>query len=214
MSSRYYPVFLDIAGKPVLVVGGGKVALGKVEGLLQAGAQVTLISPQLYPNFQSLLELKRLAWIDRAYSRGDVDGYFLVIIATDQRELNAAIVQECREKGVLTNAVDDPANCDFVMPSVIRRGSLTVAISTGGESPAAARRIREELETFLTDDYAALLDLASEVRQELRARNLAVKPEAWNKALDADLRSLLAVGQREEAKRRLTDLLVKSLAVD
>lgn len=211
---RYYPVFLDIADRPVIVIGGGEVALRKVEGLMNAAAQVTVVSPHLHPDLEALAQQGRLRHVARPYRPGDLDGYVLAFVATDDRSLNAAVAREGRERRVWVNAVDDPDNCDFVMPSIVRRGDLMVAISTGGGSPATARKIREELENFLTDEYVLLLDIAAEVRQELRRKGVVVDPQTWNAALDSDLRFLLAEGRRQEAKERLLRILLEPVKTE
>lgn len=213
---RYYPVFLDIAGKPVVVVGGGNVALQKVEGLVEAGAHVTIVSPELLPQLRELAGSGRIRHIGREYQPGDLEGYLLAFVATDDRSINATVTQEGRKRGVWVNAVDDPPNCDFIMPGVIRRGDVVVAVSTSGASPAMARKLREDVQAFLGEDDAELLDLAAEVRRELAKRNIAVNAcdrcdrshtDVWNAALDAEVKKLISVGDRPAAKARL----VKSL---
>lgn len=200
---RYYPVFLDIAGKPVVVIGGGNIAHQKVVGLLKAGADVTVISPELNPAMAKLSSEGRLRHIERDYASGDLEGYVLAFVATDDRSVNATVAAEGKERRVWVNAVDDPPYCDFIMPGIAQQGELIVAVSTSGKSPAMARKMREELEAFLTEDYARMLELAAEVRAELRERDAVVDSEVWNKALDGELRSLLAEGKRAEAKERL-----------
>lgn len=209
---RYYPVFLDIAGKPAVVIGGGDVAYQKVKGLLDAGADVTIVSPELQPDLQALAEEGKVRRIAREYQPGDLDGYFLAFVATDDRSINSTVAAEARERQVLVNAVDDTPNCDFIMPAIAQRGSIIVAVSTSGTSPAMARKMREELEAFLTEDYALMLDLAAEVRRELLEKGVAVTPEVWNAALDADVKRLLGEGRREEAKDRLLQRLLEPAA--
>ena len=206
---RYYPVFLDVAGRPVVVIGGGTVALRKVEGLLDAGALVTVVTPDLHPELRPLVEEGRVRHQQRGYRHGDLEGCLLAFVATDDRSLNAAVAREGKERGVWVNAVDDPANCDFIMPGVVRRGDIIVAVSTSGGSPAMARKMREELEAFLTQEYVLLLELAAEVRGELREKGVQVDPEVWNAALDGELRGLLARGHRAEAKDRLLRFLLQ-----
>lgn len=214
---RYYPVFLDIAGKPVVVIGGGNIALGKVEGLLDAGAAVTVVSPELLPRLRELVDEGQVAHVNREYESGDLEGFTLAFVATDDRSTNAAVTQEGRERRVMVNAVDDPPNCDFIMPGIVRRGDLIVAISTSGGSPAMARKFREQLEAFLTEEDSQLLDLATVVRQEFRDRKITVKPcprcdrnanDIWNAALDANIKRLLGEGKRAEAKERLAKYLL------
>jgi len=213
---RYYPVFLDIAGKPAVVIGGGHIALQKVQGLLDAGADVTVVSPELLPELQDLVSKGRLSHVPRGYQPGDLEGFALAFVATDDRSVNAEVTKEARERRVLVNAVDDPPNCDFIMPSIVRKGDLIVAISTSGGSPAMARKFREQVEEFFSEEDAGLLALASEVRREFRDNGLAVGDcprcgrgpnDLWNAALDASVKRLLSEGRRDEAK----ELLVRRL---
>ena len=206
---RYYPVFLDIAGKPAVVVGGGQVALRKVEGLLDAGAQVTVVSPALHPGLEALIAAGRASHIAREYSPGDLEGCLLAFVGTDDRSVNAAVAREGKQRGVWVNAVDDPANCDFIMPGIVRRGDIILAVSTSGGSPAMARKLREDLEQFLTPEYALMLDLVAQVRRELCDRGVKVEPEVWNAALDAEVKRLLSQGHRDEAKQRLLRSLLE-----
>ncbi len=214
---RYYPVFLDIAEKPVVVIGGGNVALQKVEGLAEAGARVTVVSPELHPRLREVVNAGSVKHIEREYRPGDLEGFQLAFVATDDRSANATVWREGHERGIWVNAVDDIPNCDFIMPGIVRRGDLVLAISTTGASPAMARKVREDLEAFLKDEDALLLDLAGEVRRELREQDITVRgcdrcgrapTDVWNAALDADVKRLLAEGQREKAKQRLLKLLL------
>jgi len=206
---RYYPVFLDIAGKPAVVIGGGQVALRKVEGLLDAGAHVTVISPALHPDLEALVAAGRVRHIAREYSPGDLEGYLLAFVSTDDRSVNAAVAREGKQRGVWVNAVDDPANCDFIIPGIVRRGDIILAVSTSGGSPAMARKLREDLEQFLTEEYALMLDLVAQVRRELCDRGVKVEPEVWNAALDAEVKRLLSQGHLDEAKQRLLRSLLE-----
>ena len=206
---RYYPVFLDIAGKLVVVIGGGEVALRKVEVLLDAGARVTVVSPALHEGLRTLATAGRVNHIGRTYQPGDVEGYALAFVGTDDRSANEAVAREGKERGVWVNAVDDPPNCDFIMPGVVSRGGLIIAVSTSGGSPAMARKMREELEAFLTEDYVLMLELAAEVRGALREQGVMVDPEVWNAALDTEVKRLLGDGRRAEAKERLLRALLE-----
>jgi precorrin-2 dehydrogenase len=207
MTVAYYPIFLELAGRSCLVVGGGPVAERKVEGLLAAGAVVTVVSPTLGGPLRRLLDEGRVRHLAREYRPGDLDGHQLAFVATDDGAVNAAVALEGRERSVWVNAADDPAHCAFILPSVLRRGELQVAVATGGTSPALSRVIREELEGYFTDDYAALSRLAAEVRRELSTRRHRVDAEVWRRALDADLRRLLADGRHDEARTRLLERL-------
>jgi siroheme synthase-like protein len=201
----YYPVFLDLTGRRCLVVGGGAVGVRKVEGLLAADADVTVVSPPPSPALDELCRDGRIRWLQRDYRAGDLEGFALCLTATDDTAVNAAVAAEGRERGVWVNAADDPDNCDFILPSVLRRGDLQVAFSTGGRSPALARKIREELEAVIGPEYEALVDLAGEVRESLRAEGRSFDTQAWSDALAPDLRDLLREGRLREARDRLIE---------
>ncbi len=199
----YYPIFLDLTDRPCLVIGGGEIGRRKVEGLLAAGASVTVISPELDPELRRQRDQGRITHVEREYREGDLDGFELCMVATDDGAVNGAVSREGRQRHVWVNASDDPVNCDFILPSVVRRGSVTVAASTGGGSPALARRLREELEAYLDADIPALGELLSETRADLKARDMNPDPDTWQRAIDPQLRALLAQGRREEARERL-----------
>lgn len=196
----YYPIFLDMSDRPCLVIGGGPVAERKVEALLAVGARVTVVSPVATVRLESWAREGRIRLVARMYRLGDLDGYALAFAATDEGAVNGAVAGEGRAAGVWVNAADDPAHCDFILPSVLRRGDLVVAVATGGASPALSRAVREELEAYFTEDYAVLVEVVAEVRRELRERARVPHAEAWRRALDGDLRRLIAEGRREEAK--------------
>lgn len=214
---RYYPVFLDLQGKPVVVVGGGNVALQKIGNLVEAGAQVTLVSPELIPELKQYVDDGKVMHIKREYENGDMDGYFLAFVATDDGAINKVVADEARSRGVWVNAVDDVPNCDFIMPSIVQKGELIIALSTSGKSPAMARKVREDVEAFLGEEDAALLDLAAEVRRELNEQKIEVRDcercgrshlDVWNAALDADVKKLAGAGEHDQAKERLLKLLL------
>ena len=205
--NSYYPIVLDLRDRPCLVVGGGPVAEAKVEGLLAAGARVTVVSPALSERLASWTTADRIAYRQREYIASDLDGQQLVFSATDRRDVSLAVAADARQRGVWVNAADDPENCDFLLPSVLQRGRLQVAVSTGGASPALAARLRRDLESYFTREYEELVELAAEVRRELRASGRRADASRWRAALDADLRQLLAEGRRGDAKARLLDRL-------
>jgi len=199
----FYPIALELEGRPCLVVGGGAVAERKVEALLEAGARVTVVSPTVTPHLASWAHEGKIHRVARAWERGDLAGHALVFVATDDGAVNAEVASEGRRGGVWVNAADDPDHCDFILPSVLRRGALTVTVSTGGTSPALARAIREELETYFTDDYRVLARLAGEARCALRGSGAAADADAWRRALDPALRRLIVEGREDEARARL-----------
>jgi siroheme synthase-like protein len=203
----YYPISLDLVGRPCLVVGGGAIAERKVAALVEAGARVTVVSPSLTPALLRLATEAPLRWRPREYAQGDAAGFVLVMVATDDRAVNAAVAVECRERCIWVNCADDPARCDFILPSVLRRGAVTVAVSTGGASPTMARLVREELDALVPRDVAVLTDVVASVRSALSEDGVSLDAERWRQALDGELRSLVAAGRTTEARARLRDRL-------
>ena len=203
----YYPIFVEMTNRPCVVVGGGVVAEKKAEALLNAGATVTVISPSLTGLLHSQTEAGKIRYVGREYRPGDLNGFEMVFVATDDKKVNSVVAREAREQGVWINAADDPSHCDFILPSVLQRGDLVVAVATGGSSPALSRAIREELESYFTRDYAELTEVAAEVRRELRQRSVSPGAKAWRQALGEGFRRLIAKGKREEAKAHLMDTL-------
>jgi siroheme synthase-like protein len=199
----YFPIYLEMAGRRCLVVGGGEVAERKVASLLEAGAKVAAISPEATDNLLRWSMENRIEFIARRYQAGDLADYDLVFVATDEPDVTTQVSNEGHRLGVWVNAADDPAHCDFILPSVLRRGDLTVAVSSGGRSPALARVIREELELYFTEEYALLAQLAAEVRGELRARAITAPIETWRRALSGEVRQLLMRGDLARAKTLL-----------
>ena len=213
----YFPIFVDVQQRPILVIGGGNVGLEKATVLLRAEAsQLTVISPELIADLQAAADAGRIAHIPRAYAEGDMVGFEMVFIATDDRSANATIRAEGKRQGIWVNAADDPANCDYILPSVVRQGPITIAISTGGGSPALARRVREELTDYFSEDFIPLAELLSEVRAELRAKGVLpqISQETWQRAIDGNLRALLAQRRIGQAKALLLARLGAPLAAE
>ncbi len=192
-----------MAGRKTLVVGGGRVAAEKVGGLLAAGARITLVAPELSPKLQSLVADGALAHEPHEYREGDLAGYEVCFVATDDGAVNAAVAAEGKRRGIWVNAADDPKNCDFILPSVVRQGDVVVAASTGGASPALARRLREDLTAFLSEDYVPLTDLLREVRAEVKQRGASIDGDTWQTAMDGRFRALVAQGRLDEAREYL-----------
>jgi precorrin-2 dehydrogenase / sirohydrochlorin ferrochelatase len=200
----YFPIYLEMTGRRCLVVGGGTVAERKIASLLEVAAEVTVISPDVTETIAGWAKNNSIQLKARRYRPGDLADFELVFVATDDGELNAQVYEEGKSRAVWVNAADDPAHCDFILPSVLRRGELTVAVSSGGNSPALARTIREELELHFTAEYAMLTELAGNVRDELRRRSITVPFEIWRKALSGgEVRQLLVQGDLAQAKSRL-----------
>ena len=162
-------MFLKLTGRACVVVGAGTIAEGKIEALLEAEARVTVIAPEALPRVQALAQGGDITWVQRAYTEGDLSGAFLCVAATATAEVNRAVFAEAVARGVLCNAVDDPPFCDFYFPSIVRRGDLQVAISTAGESPALAQRLRKEINAALPLDTGEWLMELGRLRREVTA---------------------------------------------
>ena len=209
--STYYPIFLNIQGKKCVVVGGGEVAERKARALVEQEASVTVISARVSDGLTQLAEQGIIELSLRDYQPGDLENALIAIAATDDPKVNMDVVREGQERGVLTNVVDAPEHSDFIVPSLLRRGDVSIAVSTGGKSPALARRIRTELEQSLAPEYASLALLVSQVRQELKRDGIYVDGNAWQESLDLEpLLDMLKKGEFEQAKEKLlSDLLGK-----
>ena len=202
----YYPLSLDMTERRCLVVGGGPVAERKAAGLLDAGARLTVVSPAATDRMHDWARTERIRLRLREYAAGDLAGHSVVFVATDAGRVNARVARDARAAGVLINAADDPAHCDFILPAVLRRGELTVAVSTGGASPALARAVRDELGAYLDrEDYAALARVAADARRTLRDRGTPASWERWRRALTGEVRALVRADRLDAARERLLD---------
>src|SRR5437870_7021281 len=175
--TRYMPVALNLKDKPVLVVGAGAVGTPKVQEFLACGARVTVVSPQASEAVRQEAAAGRIRWIERPYLAGDAEGYFFVMVATNDPHVNAAIFDEASARGQLVNVCDDPAHCNVIFASRIERGPLTVSVFTHGASPALSKRVRRELERVLGPEYAEFADWLAEIRPRIRALPSLTQPQ-------------------------------------
>jgi precorrin-2 dehydrogenase/sirohydrochlorin ferrochelatase len=206
-----YPVLLELAGRRAVVVGELAVAAGKVEGLLAAGAAVTVVAPGPAAVLERLEAEPGVTVRRRAYRRGDLAGAFLCVAGSADPAVRAAVAAEARAGGVLVNVMDDVPNCDFAAPAVVRRRDLLIAIGTGGRSPALARKVREDLEERYGEEWAEVLEVVGAVREEtLEALpDLSVRARKWRRALDLDeAAALVRAGLHDELRRRLLGRLL------
>ena len=164
-----FPIFLKLAARPCMVVGAGTIAESKIESLLLAEARVTVIAPEALPRVREWADAGELTWLQREYCEGDLAGAFLCVAATATASVNRAVFAEASANDVLCNAVDDPPFCDFYFPSVVRRGELQIAISTAGESPALAQRLRKEINAALPLDTGEWVMELGRLRREVTA---------------------------------------------
>jgi siroheme synthase-like protein len=195
-----YPVVLDLRQRRALVVGGGPVAVRKVAGLLSAGAIVTVVAPDAVAEIANDPDVR---WHEREYRRGEVASYRIAIAATDDPAVNRQVFRDGEAANVFVNSADDPSNCSFILPSVVGRGDLRIAISTNGRSPAMARWARRRLEEIVTDAHAHTLDVLSEVRDELRETIGTSEVPGWDDVIDDDLFELVANDELDAARQRI-----------
>ncbi len=193
----YFPVCLDIHQRRCIVVGGGRVAERKAKGLLEHGGRVEVISPELTPDLTNLQKEGRLHWLQRDYQDGDLAEAFLVIAATDDTSVQARVFAEAESRQIMVNVADVPKWCNFILPATARRGDLSISVSTGGKSPALAKRLRGEMEDHFGKEYGELTEILGNLRsiilafgkehtenQELFSRLLHDDFPAWVKNRD------------------------------
>jgi uroporphyrin-III C-methyltransferase/precorrin-2 dehydrogenase/sirohydrochlorin ferrochelatase len=210
--TRFYPVSLALEGRRSVVIGGGRIATDKVKGLLEAGARVTVIAPELSPTLETLVESGAVRVERRAYRPGDLAGAFIAIAATDDREANRRVWGEAEARGVLLNAVDDVDHCHFIAPAIHRRGDLTVAVSTGGKSPAVAARLRDRIGASIGPEYEPWLELLGSLRDEIARRvpETERRREVWYRIADSEARVLLARGDLAGARARIDAIVART----
>jgi siroheme synthase-like protein len=233
---EFYPIFVDLKERPCLVAGGGTIALRKVEGLAICGAKVHVISPEIVPELRALESREAVAAMRqgyepgssttptehdhpvtfevRKYEPGDVQGYAVVIAATNDRAVNASIYEEAKALGIPVNVVDDPPLCGFILPAIIRRGPITLAFSTSGRSPALAKRLRQYFERAIGPEYGEFAELLGELRPLFKEH--IPSEEARNVAMDEMLSrgvlKLLRQGDREAAMEVAKECICSSSA--
>lgn len=207
--TRFYPVYLDARRRRCIVIGGGAVAEQKVLALLDAGAHVTVISPEVSPGLGELEAQGRIQVRRRPYAPGDLRGAFLAIAAAGDRAAHRAAWAEAEQERVLLNAVDDPPHCHFIAPAVHRQGDLAVAVSTGGKSQALGVRVRDRLAALLGPEYAVFLEMLGDLRAEVAARepDPARRTALWYRLVDSDALEHLRRGETAGARRLLRELL-------
>jgi len=205
-----YPVNLIIAGRRCLVVGGGTVARRKIDGLLACGAGVTVVAPDLDPVVAAHAEAGELAWLARRYATGDVDGYRLVVAATDDPAVNRTVYEDAEARGIWVNAADEPSSCSFTLPSVVRQGPIMVTVSTGGHSPALSTWLRRHVDQELGPEYVVLVELLSEERASIKAAGGSTEGLDWLSALDSNMLDLIRAGEIGRARERLQACLSSS----
>lgn len=199
--SQYYPIFMDLMAQQVLVVGGGGVALRKVQTLLHHGAFVLIVSPRLVPELKELIDEKTCFWLEKDYSVEDIKEAILVFSCTDIEEVNAQVAADAKAYQRPVNVVDDPEKCSFIVPSIMEQGDLKIAVSTGGSSPIVARQVRAELQGLYGQEMAEYLTLLKTWRSQAKSSLPAEKRSIfWQKATDGEVRELIKAQRLTEAE--------------
>lgn len=212
MSKAYpwYPIFLDLEGRSVIIVGGGGVAARKVESMLRHGANVTVIAPECVAEIEQAAREKRLTLQQKHYDPNDLRDAMLVIAATSAAAINQRIADDCHARGVLVNVVDDTARCDFIVPAIVENGSIQIAVSTGGKSPAFARIVKRDLQDAIGPEYAEMNDILGSLRDAAKSSpKLPTDPDRkrfFDELIALDVLTLLREGNRLEAYRAIADL--------
>ncbi len=207
--SKYYPIMLDIRGRSTIVIGGDRIAAEKAAALFASGALVRVLSPTFCDELLLQAEQKHVMLWQKAYQPGDLAGALLVIAATNDQELIDAVCAETKERGQLVNIVDVPKYCSFIVPSILRRDQLTIAVSTEGASPGLAKRIRQSLEKLFPPAYGAYLRLASVARAHLRKQGVsyARRDDFFGEYYASHVLAKLTSGNVEQATEETSDLL-------
>ena len=209
---RYFPMFLDVENKPILVVGGGEVACRKVDSLLRAGGEVTLVSPKVEPYLKNLIDEGKIHWIQNFYSSNIISKQYLQVWATtDNPNLNHQVHNDAKKLGILVNVVDDLPYCDFITPSMINRGRIQIAISSGGASPVLVRNIREKLETVLPQNLGLVADFGASKRNSIKESFPTVdeRRKFWERFLSSSF--IEQVSNREQLEDYYQKSLVENL---
>lgn len=213
---KLYPMMMDLNGEPVLVVGGGRVAARKVATLLECGATVTVVAPEVIEELAVLAQAEKIDWIQEGFSTTILECFpepTLIFGTTDDREVNTAVYESAVERRIPCNIADVPDLCTFTVPAVMERGDLTISVSTGGASPALARRIRERLNEEFGNEFAALAEIMKELRTRVleQGRSPNENKEIFFKIVDSDLVSALKQGEEEKAVSLLSSILPEGL---
>ncbi len=204
----YLPIFADIKRRPCLVVGGGDVAWRKARMLLKAGADVRVIARELNDDFQQALQAGRITHQAEEFVPSDLDGIFLAIAATERKAVNALVYQSANQRQVMVNVVDDIQRCSFIVPSIVDRSPIIVAISSSGKAPVLARLIREKLEALLPQHLGRMASIAGRFRERLAqtVSSVTARRYFWEQAFDVRFSELVASGQEQEAEQELVSL--------
>jgi siroheme synthase-like protein len=208
---RYYPICLDLQNRPVLVVGGGIIAEGKALQILEAEANVHLVSPTLTEPLRQKVEQGIITYRPGKFTEADLDGKILVISATNVQAVNEAVAQAANARGLLCNVVDQPALCNFITPTIVTRGDLQIAISSSGKSPTVALRVKREISELIGEEYQTLLEITANLRAEFRqvTPDYNTRRDFLKSFVDSEALDLIRQGKIEEANALASKMLGK-----
>lgn len=207
----YYPVYLNLSGRKVLVVGGGDVAERKVRGLLEAGAEVRVVSPKLNPGLMAQAREGAIEYRARPFQQEDLEEAFLVISATNDPSVNERVYHLAQARKIFCNVVDQSSLCSFIAPAVIRRGDIQIAISTGGQSPALAVRIKKEIASIVDEAYAELSNMLASLRSKVVSwfPNPETRAAVFRAIVDSEALDLLRLGKRDQAEHLIDEIIAR-----
>lgn len=206
---KYFPILLNLQNKKCLVVGGGAVAQRKIENILDTGVKIKCVSIEFTDDLLALLKQNSIEYYKRPFEISDLDDMDIVFAATNDSEINKQIYQECEKRKILINVVDNPQICTFIVPAIINRGDLTIAVSTSGKFPGLSKKIRKEIEKKYGNFYTEYLEIISEIRNKIIQLNLKEeeKKEKIEKLLDLDILALIENGKLKEARKKAEKII-------
>lgn len=205
----YFPICLELKDRKCVVIGGGEIAERKVNTLIACEAKVTVISPEVTAGLKALSAKKKISYLQKEYEASDLEQAFLVIVATNQTEINAQIYRDASRKNLLINVVDSPRYCNFIVPALVKRGDLLLSISTSGKSPALAKKIREKLESEFGEEYQQFLEIMGELREKVLTQvdSPLLRREIFEHFVDSDILNLLKQKDLESVQARKLSIL-------
>ena len=181
---KYYPIFLNLKGRRVLIIGAGRVTFQKLPQLLQCQAKILVVAPQALPEIKRLSRDGKIEWFARPYRAADLKGVSLMIAATDDPDLQKKVAKDAQGRGIWANIVDVPRLCDFIAPAIVSRGDIQIAISTGGAAPALAKHLRQKLEGLIGQDYADLVDVIKKLRPDILRLTKKRRASIWERVVN------------------------------
>jgi len=207
--AKYYPIMLNIENKKCLIVGGGDIAYRKILELMDYGACIIVVSPNINEDIKVFVDNKSINYIHDRYDKVYIENAYIVVASTNDNKVNNDIFRDCSEKGILVNVVDDPKNCSFIVPSKIRRGDLTISISTNGKSPTLSKSIRKELEKKYDEDYEMYLNILGDMRQEVmkKVKDYSKRKEIMNTIIKGDYLTKLKLFGEDIVRKEINEYL-------